>query len=215
VRLDCTRWQTELASAIPTVIVEASDEAGRDVTPLRVFVDGEALAGYVDGRPFEVDPGPHDLRVEAKDRVSQQSVVAREGEKDRVIPFTLPVPASPLRPAPVTPAPPDAPTRPIPSAAWVLGGVALVGAGAFAAFGYIGLHKHDELRSSCAPSCSDAQVAPVRTDYLIGDISLGVSVLCLGAATWLFITRPTVNVPRTAGVVAWIGPLGGGMQGTF
>jgi hypothetical protein len=87
-----------------------------------------------------------------------------------------------------SPAVPAADRR-IPPAAFVLGGVGLLGLASFAYFSISGRVQHSELQSSCAPRCSDDEIAPVRTRYLIGDVSLAAAVVSLGAATWLILAR--------------------------
>jgi hypothetical protein len=193
VRGDCARWLNELSSAIPTLLVQARDDTGRDVVLSRVLVDAEPVAAYSDGRPFELDPGAHVLRFEADGQVIEQRIVVREGDRDRSIPATFPSKAPTRSALPAAP-PPEEPrlSRPIPAAAWALFGVGTVGAGAFATFGYLGWRKHAQLRDSCAPGCSDAQKAPIVTDYAIGDVSLAVAVVSFGVAAVLVLTRPRV-----------------------
>jgi hypothetical protein len=76
---------------------------------------------------------------------------------------------------------------------WALGGLGVVGLASFATFDALGWATHNSLRHSCGPFCSDDQARPVRIEYGIGDVSLAVSVLSLGVATWLFLARPTVR----------------------
>src|SRR5262249_6729990 len=156
-----------VTNAVPTVIVRASDERGQDVVVARVFVDGEPVAGYVEGRPFELDPGPHALRVEGQGRASSIQVVAREGDKARPVALTLPDAARPPPPA-------LAPSRPAPPLVWIFGALGVATLGAFATFGLLGFEKHASLRHSCAPRCTSDDEAPIRLDYAIGDVSLGV-----------------------------------------
>jgi hypothetical protein len=70
--------------------------------------------------------------------------------------------------------------------AYVLGGVAVVGA---ASFSYFALSGHSEFNTlnHCKPYCQPDDVRRVRTKYLLADISLGVSVVALASAGyWLF-----------------------------
>jgi hypothetical protein len=210
-RVDCTQWGAEVAATLPTVVIQARDASGQDVTGLRVEVDGERIADYEEGRPFEIDPGPHTLRFEARGQSTELRIVAREGEKGRVVAVAFSQSAGP-RAEPSAP-PARSASRPIPAAAWAFAGVGVVGAGAFATLGAIGFAKHGALRQSCADHCTDDQVRPIRVDYAVGDISLAVSLASFGVATLLFLTRPASRSERSA--TAFIAPRGAGVGGTF
>lgn len=83
----------------------------------------------------------------------------------------------------------------VPTLAWVLGGVGVVGIGAFATFGILGLSEKGDREApvaegGCAPNCSDDEVSSVRTKLVLADVSLGIGVAALGVATYLFVTSP-------------------------
>jgi len=84
VRDDCAQRLDELERAQPTIVFEAKDSAGRDVSAVRVTVDGVPLVDSLDGTAVAVDPGRHafTFRVAGQPTVSRELVV-REGEKDR------------------------------------------------------------------------------------------------------------------------------------
>jgi hypothetical protein len=185
VRVDCAQWGTEVTGAMPTAIVRAKNERAEDIAGVRVFVDGQPVTSYEDGRPFELDPGAHSVRVEAGGRATDVQIVAREGEKARAISIIL---RDPMRQEP--PASRDARSRPVPPLVWVFGAVGVAALGSFATFGLLGFEKHGSLSESCAPRCTSDQEAPIRVYYVVGDVSLGVSLVSLGIATWLFFTRP-------------------------
>jgi len=67
-------------------------------------------------------------------------------------------------------------------APYLLGGVGLVGLGAYGMFTYWGKKDNEQL-SACSPSCQPASLEHIRKLYLVADISLGVGVVALGAAT--------------------------------
>jgi hypothetical protein len=73
---------------------------------------------------------------------------------------------------------------------WVFGAIGVAALGSFATFGVLGYEKHASLKGSCAPRCTSDQTSPVRVEYAIGDVSLGVSLVSFGIASWLFFTRP-------------------------
>jgi hypothetical protein len=68
---------------------------------------------------------------------------------------------------------------------WPLGGLGLAGIGTFAYFGLSGKAEENTLRgkTGCAPSCTPEETDPVRTKFLIANVSLGVGIVALGAAT--------------------------------
>jgi hypothetical protein len=75
--------------------------------------------------------------------------------------------------------------------------VGLAGIGAFTYFGISGLEEKSRLRSSCAPACTDDQTATLRARYLAADVSLGVGVIALAVAGYLFF-HPTFDVTPAA-----------------
>lgn len=86
-----------------------------------------------------------------------------------------------------------APTRSVPDVVYPLAGLGVVALGSFVAFTISGNAEYDRLSRSCAPFCSDDELRPVRTRYLLGDVSLGVSVLSLAGAAILYFTRPALS----------------------
>jgi tetratricopeptide (TPR) repeat protein len=93
-------------------------------------------------------------------------------------------PQKPIEPAPKT-------DRPIPTAAYVLGGVAVVGLATFGTLAILGRNQQSQLERSCSPKCSPEQVQPMKTKFLIADIGLAVFAVSLGGAGYLVLSRPT------------------------
>jgi hypothetical protein len=108
VRDDCTRRLDELDKAQPTIVFEAKDGAGRDLTAVQVTVDGKPLVESLNGTAVAVDPGAHTFAfgVAGQSPVTQQFVLS-EGEKGRrervVIAATASVVPAPARVAPGAP----------------------------------------------------------------------------------------------------------------
>lgn len=221
VKKDCVSWLAEVEDSLPSVILSAKDGSGNDVTDAHVLVDGAPLVDKLDGSAISIDPGPHTFRFEpASGEPVETKVVVLEAEKKRVITVTLgekPKPVveapPPPPPKPVTPeAPSEAPSPGIPTASWVLGGVALV---SFASFGYFGLSgraDRDHLLDTCAPYCSKDDEKPARNKLLVADISLGVGIVSLGVATVLAITAPS-HEPKKSAVRVDAVPVAGGAVG--
>jgi len=206
VRKDCSKWLAELEEAQPSVVFAVQDATGADLSDVTVQVDGKGVATRLDGSPIQVDPGEHDLRVEAAGHTAlTQRLIVRVNEKNRLVRLAFkdgPQPAAPIGPptpvAPATPPPPPA-ERGFPVAAAIAGGVSLLGFGSFGYFGLTSKSDLDGLRSGCAPYCEPASLDDVKSRMLVADISLGVGVVALGVATVLLIThfsdpRPVVQV---------------------
>ncbi|MBI2396131.1 MAG: hypothetical protein HYV09_41595 [Deltaproteobacteria bacterium] len=202
VRDDCTSWSVDLEKATPTIVLVVTDAEGKDVTDAKAFVDGDEVASHLDGSSIALNPGTHKLRVERAGAESiERDVVAHEGDKNRKITVKFPgkeastsEPASPAsKPPPADGTPAPAPTtvaRPVPAAAWVLGGVGVLGLVGFATFGSMGSSKKSDLDArGCKPDCPQADVDAAKRDFLVADVLLGVGVVSLGVATVLVLTR--------------------------
>jgi hypothetical protein len=220
VKGDCSRWLGEVDAGLPAVLLTTpSDQKGRTENRVAVFVDGELVAEQIDGRAIPVDPGPHDVRYELDGRFIETHVVVPEGQKE----FPLVVDFRQLEPPPA-PAraselaswpeegnanraqPPQSPAwyARLPLSTYALGGVAVAGLGAFAGFGVAG-----NSAESCAPSCTRSQVAQVRTDFTIADVSLGVSIAAAAGALYfaLSATPPAGNdgAAKVSPAAWWLG----------
>lgn len=205
VRKDCTLWLAEVEAALPSVVINARDGQGHDLVNVRVTMDGKPFTDKVDGKSIAVNPGIHVFRYEADDAPAiEEKVVVREGEKNRelVVTFKTPGPAVAPVPEPPTPGvvtPPPAPaTRSGPPAlTYVLAGVAVVAAGGYAYLGIAGKNDVDNLRSTCAPACSQSQKDSASQQLLGANISFGVGVASLAAAAIVWIASPGKAAPST------------------
>jgi hypothetical protein len=210
VKTDCADLLARVDTEAPTVVLVVRDEKGSDRADVRLFVDGEAVRDRLDGMPVAMDPGEHVLRFEAVGAGAvERQVVLRVGEKRRRVAVVLHA-AAPPEGAP-WPAPPEAAPAPSPALAappaeathvspyaYVLGGLSLAAVGAFTYFAISGKSLENSLAGSCSPGCTDAQVAPVRRDYLAADLSLGVAAVSMGAALWLFFHPSTTSAVQSA-----------------
>ena len=201
VRQDCAQWMADVVSSIPTVVLGARDAQGRDVIEVKASVDGVPVAGRLDGRSVDVDPGVHAFRFDATGAGGgsvELQVLVRAGEKNREITVTL----SPAAPAPaelpgaIGPAHPGG--RPL---AWIFGGVALAALGTALAFDVLQATDYAHLDATCAGHCSPAEVNHVATERWIAGIAAGVGALSLGAGGYFFFVRPS----PAAGVSASLG----------
>jgi hypothetical protein len=78
----------------------------------------------------------------------------------------------------------------IPMASYLLGGLGLASLTASAAVALSGYASERRLRRTCAGACEGERVDAVRTQYLVADAALGVSIACLGAAAAVWIWTP-------------------------
>jgi hypothetical protein len=90
----------------------------------------------------------------------------------------------------------------VPTAAWVLGGVGAAALGSFVGFALSGRAKENDMMSSCAPYCSQQDEDTMRRRYLVADISLGVSLVSLGAAAYLVLSSRTG--PGARATATWL-----------
>ena len=192
VRADCDRWLDEVESALPSVVLGAK-RGGVDVSDVRVMLDDELLVEQLVGRALAIDPGRHKLTfVGADDEQVVIEVVVREGEKNRPIVATFEL--SPEAPPPplVTPTatPPTQEPKRRGTLPYVVAGVGVLGIGGFAVLGALGNKQKADREHDCAPNCTDSEVASVRTTYVLADVSLGLGVVALGTAGYLFFAGP-------------------------
>lgn len=197
VRGECGRWLVEVENSLPTVVL-AAKKSGHETEKVRVLYDGAALVERLDGKAIAVDPGPHTLTfIAVGDKPVELKVVFREGEKNRIVEADIgeevvrPVAGPPEVMAKADQPRDDASTS---RASWLpygFGGLGVLGVTGFALLGVMGNHALQDRENHCAPTCSDAEVNSVRTKYYLADISLGVGVVSLGVAGYLFLTSPS------------------------
>lgn len=202
VRKECTDLLESVQSAAPTVVVEALDDKGNSDTAVKVTIDGDVVAEKLTGAAVNVEPGEHVFVFErASDgKKIEDKVLIVEGEKNRKVVADYQA----LLPKPVAPPPPPPPPAKVPTLAYVTGGVAFAGLGSFALFSILGRSKESDLASDdggCKPRCTDDDVAPVKRDYLIGDVSLAIGIVA--AAATVILVLPALTSPKPA---AALGP---------
>jgi len=84
VRDDCTQRVDELEKVQPTIVFDAKDGAGNDLSDVRVSMDGKPFVGKLDGTALAVDPGPHAFTFEVTGQpIVTRGFVLKEGEKLR------------------------------------------------------------------------------------------------------------------------------------
>ncbi len=215
VRQDCEAWLPTLGAMIPSLVVAARDDEGRDLVDVSVSLDG-APVDSASGRAVQLDPGKHLLHVESPGRVPvDQAVVVHEGERARPVTVTLSSKDKPVKPPVVAPPPPQvvvvqAPPAPQTSPlVWILGTLATVSLASFVAFEVKASTDASHLRSTCAPRCPQSDVDSVSTLSVVGNLSLAASGLFVGGAlaAWLLGRTQGAAAPR-AGLVLGPGAIG-------
>ncbi len=166
VRKECLRRVDEVNAAIPTVIFEAKDAAGNDLSAVTVTMDGQLLSERLEGTALSLDPGEHTFVFEtAGQEPITRRLVVRESQKERREPVVFGVSAAkapapaPMVGAQMSPAP-DATAPPTPSLgtqkvlALVAAGVGVVGLGLGTTFGLIAISKKSDADKACPNTCA-------------------------------------------------------------
>lgn len=229
IRADCTTWLVQIDAGMPTVVFEVRDAQGNDTTAVSVALDGKPWLTAVDVTARPIDPGTHTLRFTIPGMAPiEQSVVVREGEKNKKVAVAFGSPPPPMAPfAPPPPAPvvvleeDDTPVAPL-----VIGGVglaALATGGILAAVVASEKSTFDEHCDDATQTCDAEGIAAGETGRTLGPIStvsLVVGAAAVGIATvWLIGDAAEDDAsPSTAvgtGPVVGAGGAGWGLLGRF
>jgi hypothetical protein len=186
IQTECVALLAELEAYIATVVFAAVDEDGNDATDVVVKVDDQQVLDKLTGLSTALDPGSHTVTYVWPDGFEQkQTVVVAQGEKNRRVELRREKKVTETAPPP--PPPKTEPTnKGAPVAAYVLGGVGVLALGSFVTFAVLGKSAQSDM-DGCKPYCGQAQADKMRMRYLIADISLGVSLVSLGASGYLFV----------------------------
>jgi hypothetical protein len=180
VKAVCDGLLSAVETSLPTVIFGARDEAGNDLIAVRVAVDGTQAAESLDGKAIPLDPGPHALRFEqAGSAPIEQNVVVREAEKNRLVAVTFPS----LRPKPKVER--ETVHRDRLLLSYVFAGV---GVSALAAFTSLAIYGQNQYDHCSAHPCPRSTVDALSLDRDLTFGALGVGVVSLGVATWLYVS---------------------------
>jgi hypothetical protein len=198
IRRECLHWLAEIEERIPSIVISVKDGSAKDVVDAEVTLDGERLASANRGREVLVDPGPH--RIAAKRAGApdvEETILVREREKGRMLSLVLETP--PIVPtAPIAPVPAHG-SAAVPVFSWILAGTALVGGAGFAYFWSTGVDRVHELRSTCAPRCSDGEVDEASRLLRAGHLSLGIGIAAAVGAVVVYLLQPDQpSSPRRA-----------------
>lgn len=206
VRQDCEQWLAEVAATVPSVVLQVRTANSQPLTSVSVWVDGQLLSTPLDGRPLALNPGYHHMRLESPGSLPiDADITLRAGEQNRRVPLSF----EPM-PRPTDPVAPSASGRSV--LPYALLGIGAVAGGSFAYFGIKGRGEASDLADTCGvnKTCSEAQVDHVRTHLILADVSLGVSLVSLGVATWMLVAnKPAATRESQPAFQVGLTPAGG------
>jgi hypothetical protein len=228
IRKECLRRVDEVNAAIPTIIFDAKDAGGNDLSTVKVTLDGEMLAERLEGTALSIDPGEHSFTFETAGQppVTKQFII-QESQKDRRESITFGKPAP--RWVPSQPAAPQAELAPPTTnetsrglgpqrvAAIVAAGVGVVGLGIGSAFGVVALSKKSDAQNVCADQCTtQAGVSDWSDAKSAGNVSTALFIvggvgLAGAAILWLSAPSPT----HASSVQLGLGPRGVQLKGAW
>lgn len=185
IKRDCDELLSKVDATMPSIVLSVRDSSGQDVVDAQVTIDGAPLPNALQGRALPIDPGSHTLHFERAGAAPQDLVVvAHEGERARdvIVHLTLRVSLT----VPTSPASEAAPSSGAPWPAWVLGGVGVVGLGAFAVLAANGQSQYNQCTAN---GCSQSESASLERERVAGFASLGVGLAASAASVWFFVVR--------------------------
>lgn len=243
VQKDCARWLQEVERELPSVVVSAAGIDTQAASSISLKVDGQVVAGGLNGHSLSLDPGRHELVLERPGQSPiSRTIMAQQGVQNRAIEIQLGnVEVARVTPTSDTGASNDeGALLPFAYAAW---GVGAVGVGVFAVLGTLGRADEQGLKDDCprviaeAPpealdpgvclqSTFDKRQSKYEHEFVAADVGLVTGIVGAAAGTVLFILSATsgssseeVDVGTSAGLQLDVGPAPGGawanVRGTF
>lgn len=206
IRTECAARLKDVNDEIPTIVFEAVDAQGNDLSQVEVEVDGKLLVDHLDGSALPLDPGTHRVRFEAPNLPSvTKTIVLHQAEKSRHERLML---GAPKAPEPRKEPSQEPSKEPGPGSGASQRTLGLVAAGAgvvgLALGGYFGLRANSAWSDSKA-ACSSSTCAPSDYATAVSDhdraksaatlstvfFAAGGAALALGGV--LFFTAPQVT----------------------
>jgi len=227
IRKECLRRVDEVNAAIPSIVFEVKDSAGKVLTTVKVTMDGEVLATQLEGLAIAVDPGAHKFVFEAQGFLPfEQQFIINESQKGRSEPIILVAP-----PVPFTLSgngtDPEARSEVInrKTLSTIFGGVGVASLAVGTLFGLEVGSKNSKSASICPTGqpCTpkqkanyDSSVSDARTARTLAVVSFGVGAAALATGAILFFTAPSANSTRVSLVPAMdLNRLGATLQGVW
>ena len=207
VREACSQWLGEVNASLPSIVIGAKDADGKDVLDLKVSIDGELVTEHLGGRALPIDPGRHKMKYEkAGGVVVEEEILVGEGAKNREVSVVFPGAGAKAASGIGGATAPLATMRVASTANTAIGTVlGVVGAAALGTALYLDLSTNSDVNTERASKCGQAGNCPASTvngyslDYDLAGVSLGVGIVAVGLATYIFIGKPFgALVPDTA-----------------
>ena len=225
VRAECERRVGAVNAAIPTIVFQAKDAAGNDMSAVTVTMDGKPLAERLEGTAISLDPGEHTFHFEAPGQPPiDKTFVLLEGAKDRQERIVFAPTAAPSSTANVASATTSAATPAAgrggehapssggsPLRTW---GFAALGAGAAglaagAIFGGLAIASKNSADCDGNHYCSAGALSDARTQATVSTVAfVAGGVLLAGGITMVLLAPP--SGPRVEAAAA-VGESGGGV----
>jgi len=185
IQADCKTLGKAVEKSTPTLNLTVLDHNGGTPAELRIEVDGVLLPTDASKQPIALDPGERRFKLSAPGYPDADvTILVKQKEKNQtaVVRFAAPDPiASKVR-----------------TAGYVFAGISAVGILSFTGFAISGYADQHRLESSASRiDDSNLRLADrMHHKYAISDMSLGIGLVSLGAATFLlYVTR---NSPESA-----------------
>lgn len=203
----CTEWMAKLDADQPSVAFRARDAAGKDVTDVRVMVDGERLTDTLDGKAINVEPGVHIFKYMRDGSLDvEEKLVVRIGEKNRFVDVTF-APPKPITPESADRLRGEANVKPprdgfhVPAVAWITGAVGLAAFGGMTALAIVANSDETSLRTSCAPRCAQSDVDAIQAKLTIANVAMAVGFVGVAVAVTSIIIANVGGGPKQSGAV--------------
>jgi hypothetical protein len=203
VREQCMTLLEQVNTALPSIIVAALDNQGRDTTQVRLKVDDVEVSPSLLTSAIPMNPGRRRLQfISPTGKQRKVMLILREGEHSRRVAVDF-RPGPQLRNDPIktlVPAPEKGYRSWLP---WALAGVGAAAMGSFTYFALTGRSRQGDLERTCSPHCTSEQTNSLGRAYLAADISLGVGVAAIagGLVVWLW-DKP--SAPISVGRTGWL-----------
>jgi hypothetical protein len=199
VRKECMRRVDAINAQIPTIIFEAKDADGRDLSAVKVTMDGQPFADRLEGTALPLDPGEHTFVFETASRPSVvRHLVVREAQKERRETLTFGATAPPAPPRYVPPEPHGG-LGAQKTLAIVTAGIGVAGLGVGSVFGLMMLSKKSDAQKACPDVCADQGGVDLWNDAVSsGNLAtaflVGGGIAIAGAAV-LWFAAPSSGAP--------------------
>jgi hypothetical protein len=203
VREACSQWMGEVTASLPTIVIGARDGDGKDIVDMKVSIDGVVVTEHLGGRALPIDPGRHKMHYEAAGgAVLDDEILVREGEKNRALTVAFPGAPKPPGQAAAGGLSSGATETPVGSRTASTGNtvigtvVAAVGAAGLGTALYLDLNATSDVNAikklPCAGTgtCPSSRVDSDELEYDLAGVALGVGIVAVGLATYVFIGKP-------------------------